>query len=81
MEGYIYIYVFLFLFFLIRTGAHAVTKAGFGKGSGRIFFSYLRCAGNETSILQCRRGSSPACSHSEDVGVMCEMGKSDIVIL
>ena len=33
------------------------------------------------SLLQCRKQSDLYCFHSEDVGVICEMGKSNIVIL
>ena len=31
-------------------------------------------------LLQCSRDSPPSCSHSEDVGVICEMGKSDVAV-
>ena len=31
-------------------------------------------------MLQCSRDSAPSCSHSEDVGFICEMGKSDVAV-
>ena len=31
-------------------------------------------------MLQYIRGSPPSCSHSEHVGVICEMGKSDVAV-
>ena len=31
-------------------------------------------------MLQYIRGSPPSCSHSEYVGVICEMGKSDVTV-
>ena len=31
-------------------------------------------------MLQCSRDSPPSSSHSEDVGVICEMGKSDVAV-
>ena len=39
--------------FTFRYGAQAVTNAGFGQGSGSIFFNQLACVGNESSILLC----------------------------
>ena len=31
-------------------------------------------------LLQCSRDSPPSCSHLEYVGVVCEMGKSDVAV-
>ena len=49
----------------------------FGHGGGPIWVSHLRCTGNETSIEQCPRGVEwgivTNCSHSDDVGVICQL--------
>ena len=31
-------------------------------------------------MLQCSRYSPPSCSRNEDVGVICEIGKSDVAV-
>lgn len=45
----------------------------FGQGGGPIFFSDLRCSGNEKSLLECPRNVfiGSRCTHSRDVGVQC----------
>ena len=54
-----------------------MTNGRFGQGSGPIFFDDLACRGNESSILHCPGDpiGQHNCSHSEDVGVICETGK------
>ncbi|KAL3887262.1 hypothetical protein ACJMK2_027206 [Sinanodonta woodiana] len=57
-------------------GQVAVYGGGyFGKGDGSIMLDGLQCNGLETSLLQCRHGSSNIpttnCYHSQDVGVSC----------
>lgn len=50
-------------------------NAFYGRGSGLILMSDLRCTGNEISIQLCQRIEYPSgCSHSEDVGVSCFNG-------
>ena len=52
----------------------AVGPARFGSGSGPILFSELSCVGNESNITECDHLSTGGrnCSHSQDVGVVCE---------
>ena len=52
-------------------------NGNFGQGSGPIYFSDMSCRGNESSILHCPRNSATQhdCSHSQDVGVVCQTGK------
>ena len=52
---------------------HRPTYAG---GTGRVYSGYLRCIGNETSLLQCPEPfrAHMFCGHDEDVVVQC--GKS-----
>ena len=47
-------------------------SARFGPGSGPILLSDLSCIGNESNIAECGHHSTHNCSHSEDVGVVCE---------
>ena len=52
----------------------APRSATFGTGSGPSWYSYVRCAGTEQNLTECRKYISPsgnACSHSQDAGVMC----------
>ena len=52
----------------------AVGPARFGSGSGPILFSELSCVGNESTITECdhRSNGGHNCSHSQDVGAVCE---------
>ena len=54
--------------------AAVLGSARFGAGSGPILFSELSCIGNESVIAECGHDDSGGhnCSHSEDVGVVCE---------
>ena len=42
-------------------------------GTGRVYDGFLRCAGNETSLLQCPEPFRPhmSCGHEEDAVVRC----------
>lgn len=60
-----------------RCRRHVEVKdiAFYGRGSGLILMSDLRCTGNEISIQSCQRIEYPSgFSHSEDVGVSCFNG-------
>ena len=52
----------------------ALGSARLGAGSGPILFSELDCIGNESTITECHHLLTGVynCSHSEDVGVVCE---------
>ena len=44
----------------------------FGEGTGDIIMTYVRCRGEETSLLDCHHGvGNLGCSHADDVGVQC----------
>uniref|UniRef100_A0A1X7UUM2 SRCR domain-containing protein n=1 Tax=Amphimedon queenslandica TaxID=400682 RepID=A0A1X7UUM2_AMPQE len=49
------------------------SRAYFGAGTGKIFLDDVRCAGNESSLLECMHNpiGSHNCDHSKDVGVSC----------
>ena len=53
---------------------NATAALGFGAGSGPILFNELTCIGNESIITECPHLLTGVhnCSHSEDVGVVCE---------
>ena len=61
-------------FTLYIIGAKARYGAFFGKGSGAIFLSNLRCFGSEQRLLECNRNTYSVrwCRHYEDAGVECE---------
>ena len=58
--------------YINATAAHG--SARFGAGSGPILFSELACIGNESIITECPHLLTGVhnCTHSEDVGVVCE---------
>ena len=51
------------------SGAIAIERALFGRGTGEIVFDEMNCSGNESSLFEC--DISNDCDHSEDVGVIC----------
>ncbi|RDD41199.1 Deleted in malignant brain tumors 1 protein [Trichoplax sp. H2] len=57
------------------TAVSFTTKANtYGQGYGKIWLSYLRCYGNESSITSCKQRSqwgSSSCQHTQDAGVSC----------
>ncbi len=58
----------------LKAEAAVLGSARFGPGRGPILFSELFCIGNESVIAECGHDNSGGynCSHSEDVGVVCE---------
>ena len=51
-------------------GARAVGNAGFGRGTGTVFFDDLLCNGDEDGLINCVQGND--CNHDEDAGVTCQ---------
>ncbi|XP_041372547.1 deleted in malignant brain tumors 1 protein-like [Gigantopelta aegis] len=66
--------VICFMMGFSRYGARAISEAGFGKGSGPIFFDQLACRGNELLITDCPGNpvGDHDCQHSEDAGAICQ---------
>ena len=61
--------------------AFAVHPAAFGQGTGPVFLDYVRCTGNESSLLSCSHQGIIGvvyCSHSYDFGVVCPPGEQCI---
>ena len=54
------------------------TDAFYGEGTGEIFFNDVECTGDETFLYECKltRNFDDVCTHAEDVGVVCSIGKS-----
>ena len=52
------------------------SKAGLGKGKGKIWLDEVRCTGNERRLFDCQRSKigSHDCEHKEDVGIDCILG-------
>ena len=58
-------------------------SARYGEGEGRILLDEVECLGMESSLLDCLHNGVGRhnCRHSEDAGVMCSNGKSQLVNL
>ena len=51
-------------------------SAAFGQGKGQMWMDDVRCAGNESSLTECRHNGwgNENCGHYEDAGVICTAG-------
>ena len=45
-------------------------------GNSTIWLSHLRCDGNESNVAACSHSywGKTACTHAEDVGIICNLG-------
>ena len=55
------------------SGGIAVKVAAFGQGAGKILMENVYCNGIESSLGQCDYLSQSDCTHSQDVGVVCDL--------
>ena len=51
--------------------AQAYTSAFFCEGYGPVLLDYVRCNGDEASLLNCEHVKTTLCDHSSDAGVDC----------
>ena len=56
---------------LSTAGAVSTAGASFGQGTGLVHYVNVNCAGTESRLVDCSRGSVIACSHARDAGVRC----------
>ena len=61
----------------------AVGTAFFGQGDGDIILDEMSCTGTESDISECTHNGylNHDCSHSEDAGVVCSGGGTQINIV
>ena len=68
----------------VKIGASVVTSSSsiFGRGTGPVILSRLQCTGLEYRLFDCvHRGLIVhSCSHTQDAGVRCRTGKSNIYL-
>lgn len=83
--GYVYIGKCLeiviagMIYFCVCIGVEAFGQANFGEGTGRIWLGDVQCTGDETTLRNCRSSSGASlCSHNQDAGVRCPLGKHTI---
>ena len=71
------------IFSLLSEGAVAVPNAGFGQGTGDVLQYMFDCNGDEDNLLMdCPSDEPPnICTHSDDAGVICCVGKLDFRLL
>ncbi|XP_025100049.1 deleted in malignant brain tumors 1 protein-like [Pomacea canaliculata] len=57
--------------------AVAVSSARYGQGSDNILLQDVVCKGNETSLEECQHNVlyGGSCSHSEDIGIICNISE------
>ncbi len=58
-------------------GVEALSGASFGEGTGRIWLDNVLCTGCERSLINCTADFSGInyCTHAQDAGVQCILGK------
>ncbi|XP_026097780.1 scavenger receptor cysteine-rich type 1 protein M130-like [Carassius auratus] len=58
---------------LLLEPVDALGDAHFGPGSGRIWISFLKCRGSESTLKNCGSGGwgTHNCDHNKDAGVIC----------
>ena len=59
------------LYYGCRIGSVARTEAYFGEGTDPILLDDVKCAGTESSLLNCNYNSKDDCAHDEAAGVTC----------
>lgn len=59
-----------------QVGGTVVPGAAYGPGSVPVRLASVACTGTERSLAGCRYSlrPNPACDHSRDVGVECQVG-------
>eukprot|EP00057_Strongylocentrotus_purpuratus_P010623 XP_011665097.1 PREDICTED: deleted in malignant brain tumors 1 protein-like [Strongylocentrotus purpuratus] len=59
-----------------QTAVRAVTRAGYGPGSGSIILDDVECLGTERSLADCPHSGyeNHKCGHGEDAGAVCANG-------
>ncbi|XP_062570475.1 neurotrypsin-like, partial [Saccostrea cucullata] len=55
-----------------------VSKAVFGRGTGRIHLNDVQCSGKETGLSNCTYSETNSCSHSEDAAAICILPSQSI---
>ena len=55
------------------TAVGALSRAAFGRRSGRIWYANVNCGGREANLAQCAHNGLGVhnCGHSQDAGVIC----------
>ena len=64
-------------YIILCAGATAVSRAGFGQGTGPIVLNQVQCSGTEGQLVNCPANASGVrdCLHSNDAGVRCQSSK------
>ena len=54
----------------------ALSGTGFGAATGRIWLNNVMCRGNEQVLINCSSTVRvQSCTHAQDAGVRCPLGK------
>lgn len=61
----------------------AVGHWRYGRGTGKVWLNWMQCSGTETSLQSCSHdgwGNVAGCDHTSDVGVVCSVWQTSIMI-
>ena len=67
------LFIIIFITEITHVGATTLPALTFRQGSGPIAFNYIRCAGTETTLMDCPTLRSRMCTQHEDAAIRCRM--------
>ena len=69
-----------FAYLIAQCSGAAVRTSLLSSGTGPIWLDDVQCVGTETRLIDCRANREHNCLHTEDAGVICQRGMSELVV-